>query len=188
MTPTLEQLETQAAVLAEAIRLARAAKVIPPIDTTRIVGGIDAAIAGLSAAVVALQAVRTMLTNNEAKAETAVTVHLPEAVDMSDGVPVVIPTVTPAPASIEAAAVEAAAPKKKGWAKVWAITKKVAKVAVPVAIAGAGGGVALPTLLPGILASLSDPTVAGAAGAGIAGLASAGVRIYGQLKTDKPKE
>lgn len=103
-----------------------------------------------------------------AEKETPVEPVKPEPA--ADPIPVP-PSLNPAPAE-----------KKSGWSKVWSVTKKVLKVAAPVALAGATGGGSLAAYAPSIIDALSDPAVAGAAGATVAGVASAGVRIYGALK------
>lgn len=191
MELSLDELKKQLTAVELAIKAAEAAEAKPAIDTTGLVllidgaiKGMNLAVQGLTTAAAELQKVKAMLTNTEVKAETAVAVH-PTEVGTTTAAST--PSVTSAPKSIEDAATEAAT-KKKGWGKVWEVTKKVLKVATPVALAGATGGGSLAAYLPSVIGALSDPAVAGAAGASVAGAVAAGVRIYGALKTTDPKE
>ena len=164
MALSIDDLKKAQSAIELALKAAEATEIKPSIDTSRIVDGIDKAIVGLSAAVSALQAVKSMLT----------------AINTSDAEPITpAPIVTPAPASIEAAAEP---PKQGKWSKVWGVVKKVLPVAGTVAAVAVPGG----PILKAAVDSLASGTTADAATAALtAAFSAAATKAYADSKAKK---
>lgn len=167
MALSVDDIKKAQAVLEVALKAAEAAEIKPSIDTSRIVDGIDKAIAGLSAAVVALQAVKVMLSTNT---------NEPSATPEPAPKP---PVVTEAQASIEEAA---EAPKQGKWSKVWGVVKKVLPVAGTVAAVAVPGG----PIIKAAVDSLASGTTADATTAALtAAISAAAAKAYADSKAKK---